>query len=404
MKQTLKTTHKLNQTLQLSLSMKQSLDVLKMNQSELLSSIQDIVDNNPIIEYTPSIDMHQYLNEAISTSATLQDELYLQLHTCKENYDESIANFIIESLDDNGFLSYPITTYCHLLKTNTSVFMKTLLLLQTFEPSGVCAQNSIDSIAIQLHQQYLFDAQTIWENYQEQLLKKDYKTIQQAMHLTFEELQECIQDIKQCDPFPCRNFTSKKEQLILPDFEVKLVDDTIQIQLASIGHIHIDDELKHKDISDALKTYFSEAYYFVDSLNKRNKTLLIMANAILHIQKNYFLFKDELQPCTLSDIAKTCGFHESTVSRTLSNKFYTFENEIYPVKQLFVSTTKEGSSKDAIKKAMLQLIKNEDKQQPFSDLQLVEQLATLELYVSRRGVAKYRNQLKILNSKQRKSR
>ncbi len=402
MKQTLKVTQKLNQTLQLSLSMKQSLEVLKMSQSDLLSSIQEIVASNPILEYTPSVDMHQYLNEAISTHVSLQEELYLQLHTTKKKYDETIANFIIESLDDNGFLSYDSSTYCQLLKTSKKAFVETLHVLQTFEPSGVCAQNSIDSIRIQLKEQYLYDAQTIWEDYQQQLIKQDYQSIQEALHLSLEEVKECIHDIQQCDPFPCRNYTSKKEKFILPDFEITIVDGQLQIELAQIGHIHIDDELKHKQISPTLKAYFSEAYYFVDSLNKRNKTLLMMADALLHIQKNYFLFNDELQPCTLSDIAQTTSFHESTVSRTLSNKYYLFNNEIYPVKALFVSATKEGSSKDAIKKAMLQVIHKEDKSTPLSDQEIVEQLATLDLYVSRRAVAKYREQLLIANSKQRK--
>ena len=127
-----------------------------------------------------------------------------------------------------------------------------------------------------------------------------------------------------------------------------------------------------------------------------------MANELFHIQKNYFLYHDELQPCTLADIALKTGFHESTVSRTLSNKYYIFENEIYPVKQLFISSTKSGSSKDSILKAIQKFVKEEDKTHPYKDEELVDLLAEIDLYVSRRGVAKYRSLLDIPGSRERR--
>lgn len=402
MKQSLRMTQKLKQTLHLSLSMKQALDILKMNQSDLISCIEDFVNANPVIEYTPSVDMHQYLNEALSQKVTLKEELYMQLHTTQEKYDEKIANFIIESLNEKGFLSYSFAEYIKLLNIDTATFKKTLSIIQSFEPSGVAAQNSIDSISIQLKQQYLLDAALIWDNHQDALVKHNIEQIAKKTNLSKEQVLECIDDIRSCDPFPCRNYKTTEDVVLIPDFEIVIIDDEIQIIPKQIGHIYIDDELKHTSISNELKDYFAEAYYFVDSLNKRNKTLLQMANELVHIQKNYFLFNDERKPCTLQDIANKSGFHESTVSRTLSNKFYLFENEVYPVKSLFVSATKQGSSKDAILKALKKFINEEDKTNPLADYELVEKLSDLELYVSRRAIAKYRDQLHIPNSKMRK--
>ena len=129
-----------------------------------------------------------------------------------------------------------------------------------------------------------------------------------------------------------------------------------------------------------------------------------MVNELVHIQRNHFLYMDELQPCTLMDIAKKTGFHESTVSRTLSNKYYVFQNEIYAVKDLFVSATKEGSSKDSILKAIQKLVDTEDKRCPYRDQDLVVMLEELDLYVSRRGIAKYRSILHIPGSKERKQK
>lgn len=402
MKQKLEFTQKLNQTLQLTISMKKSLDVLKMNQSELLECIQNIVDHNPIISYTPSTDMHQFLMETAAVETTLKDELYLQLHTSKQPYHKTAAEFVIESLDEHGFFTMDLPTAAKLTACTIEELQETLSLIQSFDPAGVAAFDSIEAISIQLQRQYLFDAQHILLHEQEAILKKNYKSIAKRMHLTLEEVYEYIEDIKRCDPFPCHNYGTKQENTIIPDFEVKITQGEIEIIPKQVGHIYIEDELETLKSNKNLKPYFEDAYYFIDSISKRNKTMLMMANALIHIQKNHFLYHDELQPCTLMDIATKCGFHESTVSRTLSNKYYLFQGEIYPLKQLFVSATKEGSSKDAILKAIQTLVKEEDKTKPYADFELVEKLEEMELFVSRRAIAKYRSQLHIPSSKERK--
>ena len=93
-------TQKLSQTLQLSQSMKNSLDILKMSQQDLLDYIKTLTENNPVIEYTPSTDMHLLLQDSIAAGKTLKEDLYLQLHTTKQDADEDICNFLIESLDE----------------------------------------------------------------------------------------------------------------------------------------------------------------------------------------------------------------------------------------------------------------------------------------------------------------
>lgn len=402
MKQKLEYTQKLNQTLQLSLNMKKSLDVLKMNQSDLLECIQEIVDHNPIISYTPSTDIHQYLMETATVKTTLKDDLYLQLHTAKQKYDIKAAEFIIESLDEHGFFTIDLSTAAQLSSCTIKQLQTTLSLIQSFDPAGVATADSIQAIANQLHRQYLFDAEHILLHEQEAMLKKDYRSIAKHMQLSLEEVMGYLDDIKECTPFPCSNYAESQEALILPDFEIKVSQGEIEIIPKQVGHIYIEDELEVLKTNQSLKPYFEDAYYFIDSISKRNKTMLLMANELIHIQKNYFLFHDELKPCTLMDIAKACGFHESTVSRTLSNKYYLFQGEIYPLKQLFVSATKEGSSKDSIQKAILALIKEEDKTKPYADYELVEKLEEMELYVSRRAIAKYRTQLHIPSSKERK--
>ena len=147
--------------------------------------------------------------------------------------------------------------------------------------------------------------------------------------------------------------------------------------------------------------YFNEANIFIDHINKRNKTLLILANILVNLQKSYFLYNDELETCTLQLIAEKSGFHESTVSRTLSNKYFEFQNEIYPVKSLFTSHTKGGTSKDLIIKFIKSSVSNESSDYPLTDEQISNELELLGFDVSRRTIAKYRKSLCISNSKKR---
>lgn len=402
MKQKFTQKQTLKQTLNLSLSMKKSLDILSAPQEELYQQIKVIADKNPYISYIPSTDMDLYMNEALSHEVTLSEELYLQLHVCKENYNKHIAEYIIESLDENGFFTLSISESSKHLNVSVLDFKHTLGVIQSFEPIGVAAKDSFDSIVIQLQQQNLDDCVDIFQNHSEELIKNDLKSIAKKKGYSIEEIQSYIEDIRLCNPFPCEQYVTRKIENIIPDLIVNIEDNNLVLSTNELGNIILDESLNEENIKNkVLKTYFKEALFFIDSLSKRNKTLLLLANELFQIQKNYFLFHDELQTCTLAMIAKNTGFHESTVSRTLSNKYYSFQNEVFPIKNLFVSSTTSGDSKDSIVKAVHEFIKNEDPSNPLRDIDLVDKLSEIGLSASRRTIAKYRMQLRIPSSKDR---
>lgn len=397
---TQKQTHK--QTMNLSLSMKKSLDILSAPQDELYKHLQTIADKNPFISYTPSIDMDLYLNEALSQEVTLNEELYLQLHVCKKIYNKHVAEYIIESLDENGFFTLSISESSRYLNVCILEFKETLKLIQSFEPIGVAAKDSFDSIVIQLQYQNLDESIDIFQNYREELIKNDLKSIAQKKGYSIEEIQSYIEDIRLCNPFPCEQYATKKIVNIIPDLILNIEDNTLELSINTLGNITLDESLNEEnEMKKALKTYFKEALFFIDSLSKRNKTLLVLANELFQIQKNYFLFHDELKVCTLTMIAKSTGFNESTVSRTLSNKYYSLQNEVFPIKKLFVSSTTSGDSKDSIVKAIHEFIKTENQSNPLRDIDLTNKLKEIDLFASRRTISKYRYELGIPNSKER---
>ena len=401
MKQNLIYTHTYKQTFHMTMGLKSHLEILSKDRQTLSDLLYTVSQNNPFLEYTPSQDIQQYLEAGISDKPSLKNELYLQLHTTKQKHNETIADYIIESLDSHGFFNYDLDIVLNDLKCTKEEFTDTLNLIQTFEPLGVAAKNSVDSLMIQLKEKEYIIAYTILKDYSKELEEKDFYTISESLDIPYESVFDELAHMQECNPFPCSEYaTESTTNLALPEFTIEIIEDQLKIIPKEMGNLSLHcEEVK---LSKEAKKYLNEAKFYIDSLNRRNKTILLLANILITHQKNYFLFQDDLRECTLKEIAQESGYSISTVSRTLSDKYYEFNNQIYPVKDLFVSKTHNGSSKDSIQKAIQLLIMVEDKENPLQDEQIVKELEDMELYASRRTISKYRKELNIPNSKQRK--
>ena len=401
MKQDLIYTHTYKQTFHMTTGLKSHLEILSKDRQTLSDLLYTVSQNNPFLEYTPSQDIQQYLEAGISDKPSLKNELYLQLHTTKQKHNETIADYIIESLDSHGFFNYDLDIVLNDLKCTKEEFTDTLNLIQAFEPLGVAAKNSVDSLMIQLKEKEYIIAYTILKDYSKELEEKDFYTISESLDIPYESVFDELAHMQECNPFPCSEYaTESTTNLALPEFTIEIIEDQLKIIPKEMGNLSLHcEEVK---LSNEAKKYLNEAKFYIDSLNRRNKTILLLANLLITHQKNYFLFQDDLRECTLKEIAQESGYSISTVSRTLSDKYYEFNNQIYPVKDLFVSKTHNGSSKDSIQKAIQLLIMAEDKENPLQDEQIVKELEDMELYASRRTISKYRKELNIPNSKQRK--
>ena len=401
MKQDLIYTHTYKQTLHMTTGLKSHLEILSKDRQTLSDLLYNVSQNNPFLEYTPSQDIQQYLEAGISNKPSLKNELYLQLHTSTKKYNEPIANYIIESLDSHGFFDQDIQTVLSDLKCTKAQFEETLSFIQTFEPIGVAAKNSIDSLMIQLKTKGNTVAYTILKDYSKELEEKDFYTISESLDIPYEAVFDELAHMQECNPFPCSEYdTENTTNLALPEFTIEIDEDQLKIIPKEMGNLTIHSE--EVKLSKEAKKYLNEAKFYIDSINRRNKTILLLANILITHQKNYFLFQDDLKECTLKEIAEESGYSISTVSRTLSDKYYEFNDHMYPVKDLFISKTHKGSSKDSIQKAIQLLIEVEDKENPLQDEEIVEELENMELYASRRTISKYRKELNIPNSKQRK--
>lgn len=390
---------KQTQTQQLSLSQQRSLEVLRMSEAQLQEAIKELCEQNPFIEYHQSKDLNEWIEEGFAAPVSWKEDLYRQLNTNEETFDPTICSFIIETLNEKGMFMDSEEESIAYLNCSEDRWKGSLKQVQSLDPAGIAARNQSECIILQLDRKKETFASHLLKKYGKEKEPLSWKEIARKEGVNQKRIEEALDSIRSCSLYPNLQEASEKEEILIPDFTIRVEDEEVYIEPIQQGQLQI---LAVPKENKNLRSYFQEAHFFVDAMNKRNRTLLILANEIISIQKNHFLFHDELEPCTLQDIAQKSGFHESTVSRTLSNKYYQFEGNIYPIKGLFVSKTKGGTSQDSILKAIQTLIEQEDPHKPFSDQQLCDQLEELGLYVSRRAINKYRKILGIESASKRR--
>lgn len=390
---------KQTQTQQLSLSQQRSLEVLRMSEAQLQDAIKELCEQNPFIEYHQSKDLNEWIEEGFVAPVSWKEDLYRQLNTNEETFDPTICSFIIETLNEKGMFMDSEEESIAYLNCSEDRWKGSLKQVQSLDPAGIAARNQSECIILQLDRKKETFASHLLKKYGQGKELLSWKEIARREGATLKEIEEALDKIRACSLYPNLQEATEKEEILIPDFTIHVEGADVYIEPIQQGQLQI---LNIPKENKNLKSYFQEAHFFMDAMNKRNRTLLILANEIISIQKNHFLFHDELEPCILQDIAQKSGFHESTVSRTLSNKYYQFEGNIYPIKGLFVSKTKGGTSQDSILKAIQTLIEQEDPHKPFSDQQLCDQLEELGLYVSRRAINKYRKILGIESASKRR--
>ncbi|MGX8832853.1 RNA polymerase factor sigma-54 [Amedibacillus sp. YH-ame6] len=406
MKQTLQNKQTLKQNLMFNTALYDSLDILKLSSNELIESIFEAVQDNPLLEiddsWSTSFEYFDICNTFIKP-INLKEHLFSQLHTCNFKYDDTVCTYIIESLDRHGFFVENHEDCSSLLNISIDVLRKHIVIIQSLEPCGVGAKNSLHAIYLQAKKSQNVLAEKILLEHTEDLAKKDYRKIARLSNCSENEVKRTVQFIQSLSPYPCSSFYSENELQILPDLKLEIDDNNLILTPINNLQLHYHDEyMDLMKTNPVLKDYFEQSKVFIANIEKRNATMMLVASEIINQQNSHFLYQSELKPLKQSDIANTLGMNQATVSRAVMNKYYEFENDIFPLSHLFVTSTTKGDSSDAIKKAIRDIISNEDKQHPYSDLQIVEELKNYDYSVSRRTVTKYREAYGIQNTRERK--
>ena len=450
------------QTQTLSQRMIQSAEILQMTSQELNTYINELALENPVIdivepptaeEQRESIEQQEWLNSFneenyylyqrqnndddydfksswnINTDdgETLQDYLWSQLIT--ENFTDQeteIIKFMLECLDNKGYLEESIETIASYFGTDTEIVEDLLSDLQALDPSGVCARTLEECLKLQLERRNMLTPvlESIIDNCLEMVARNQIPAIARKLRLSPAETAGYCQIIKSLNPTPGVSFSSRDQlRYIIPDVTIVKFKDHFDILLNESMYPTIElnsyyRQMNQNPESSELKEYLGnkirQAEWVKQCVTQRGKTLMQVSRAILEHQEEFFTFGPaHLNPLRLADIAQELDIHESTVSRAVSKKYLQCSWGVYPMNYFFSrsvavqeSSGNENGAQSVtaadIKRVLREIIEEENKKKPYSDRLLGEKLAERGISISRRTVAKYREEEGIADASGRK--
>lgn len=407
-------TLKLKQEMKLSLTqeMKLSMSILQMSSSNLKDFIEKEALKNPMLEVTYSAPAAKYNSDEETPSPfdfiieekTLIDFLEEQLGYLKISPKiKSICEYVINNLDDRGYLSMSKLEIKKALKASAVQMKEAMDIIYSLEPTGIGAENLKENLKIQLLAKSITDEKLFYliDNFLEELGDRNYSLISEKLDISIEQIEDYLDIIKTLEPIPARGyFVGNKTNYVVPEAKIEIVDDELIITLneEAIPKIKINSSYESTNsLSDKNNMY--TAINLIKSIEKRYITLERVLNELIIKQKDFFFKgKDFLQTLTLKDIAKELNLHESTISRTVRDKFIETPQGMIAIKSLFLL----NSGCLEIKKTIEELIKSEDKSSPLSDEKISLHFKNNGCNVARRTIAKYREELGIASTRERK--
>ena len=440
-------------------NMQQSIKLLQMSLHDLREYINDEYSENPVLEIneesnfsedTNYSDLEKYNSEQIAEDMyydsyndkheashsnedisplnfiekkkSLKEYLYEQLlETDEEQYIVMIAKYIIESLDGRGYLEIPIEELADELNIQIDDVEKGLKLVQSLEPYGIGSRNIEECLIIQSMNLNILDdnIETIIKNHLEEVAENKYEAIGKAMGISPREAQRYGDLIKKLEPKPSRGFyTGEEVNYIIPDAEIKNIDGEFFIIMneSVLPRLMINrvyrDVLKNgqdSEINVYVKEKINKALFLIKAIEDRKNTLYRVLECLIEKQKEFFeKGYSYIKPLTLKDISEMLEVHESTISRTIKDKYILTSYGTIKIKDLFVNglINRNNDSEDLstikIKNEIKNIVDEENKNKPFSDRDISLMLKEKNITISRRTVAKYREELGIKSSSMRK--
>ena len=371
-----------------------------------------------------SLSFHQFLDNQ-SKNLILKDS------------EKPICEFLIGSIDESGYLRREIDDIIDDLAFTQNIvatkhdILSILEKIQDLDPAGVGARSLKECLLIQLKKKNSFKKSVlnsikILENEFEIFSKKKFSKLSEKLNLSQEELKDAIDEISRLNPKPGGSITSEfSNNTIVPDFILTIEDGNFIVELnkrnspelrlsnsyKNILEGYKNDPKKTKSQNQAmqfLKQKLDSAKWFIEAIEQRHQTLFQTVNAIVNFQKEYFSTGEEikLKPMILKDIAEIINMDISTISRVANSKYIETPYGIKLLKSYFSEgmKNKEGEeiSTIEIKKILKEIISEEDKNKPLSDIELSNKLSDKGYKVARRTVSKYREQLDISVARLRK--
>lgn len=454
----------IKQSTTLSPKMIQALNVLQMDSQELLDYIHEVVCDNPVLDLQEHYDSRsnevavcparqnerevyadekEYFGSSVngngngngllinmSSGCESQESLYYyisaQVQMLKLPLElKQITIALAACLDKNGYLNEELPALADEIGCSLERAEGALSVLQSLQPAGIGARNLSECLCLQLKRLHMENsvAMKIATSQLDNLARNHYGLIAKQIDATMSDVHSACAVIQNLNPKPGSAFAYQEPvTYIIPDVIVSVDRGTFELHVNDSGiptlglnryYQTLLRETDSEEVKDYLSKKLQQAKWVIKSIEQRHFTLLNCARCIVTIQKEFFtLGPEHLTPMKLSDLSAMLGIHVSTVSRAIKNKYIQCPSGVYSFSHFFSCglakrRTSDGDADDAVSPALAKafiekLILDEDKKKPLSDQKICDLMNREGIALSRRTVAKYRNELGIPGTTGRK--
>ena len=429
------------QKLALTPELVQAISILQLNSVELQSYIENELLSNPLLEIAEKMEDYkiydklshrlssyeaknddEYVPE-VSEPKSMRDSLYEQLSFVSDltGYDFDIGSYIIESLDNTGYLYDSIDRISSDIHVPAEHVSRMLKIVQGFDPAGIAARNLGECLALQLKRLNQYDScmELILSEHLENVAENKITCIAKACNISPKKAQQYCDEIKKLNPKPGSIFSHIADTtFIFPDCTLEITDGEFVVTVNSGDvprlcispyYCQLKSEAKDDRVTlDYIEERLNAAKYLIKGIEKRQRAIQVVAKAIVERQADFFVKgKSGLRPLTLADVAYSTGLHISTISRTIRGKYIETPRGLYELKYFFsgsaATDTGKNISTDIVKDYVKNIVDEEDKSSPLSDERIKDIIQErYKITIARRTVAKYREQLEIPGALKRK--
>ena len=397
------------------------LDCVSNKEEEMLTNVEQLYEKG--ISYKDHYmeweeeEIQRKNDIAAKPADELKSMLLMQMDKKKYTAGEwKLIQYLTECLDEDGFFPYEPQEIADASGFGVESVNACLRELKNLEPAGVFSRDIGECLLKQIEAEGLDDGNlsAIIRDYMPESMKGHIGEVSRKLKLTTAEVKKYIHVIGGLNPRPLMNVQRESPEYIIPDVIITRQHNQWEIQLNDgwMGEYRYNDyyirmmrEAEDPELAAYFKEKLERARFIVNCVEQRRSTIIRIVEAILELQKDYFENRGQLQPMSMSEVAKKVDMHVSTVSRAVKGKYLQYRNVVL-MKDLFTGAvgTKEGTgemSADGVKNRIAQLIGKEKSEETLSDSRIAAILKAEGTDISRRTVAKYRAELGILDSRQR---
>src|SRR5271156_2524163 len=356
----------------------------------------------------------------LSSPASLADHLTWQLSVsiCTETV-RKIAETIIGNLDENGYLMATLDEIAASGNYSMEDVEEALAMVQEFDPPGIGARDLQECLLMQLKvvdpQNTL--AQQIIADHLKLLQNNQLKEVARALNRPVELVKRAVDVIKHLDPKPGLRYNKIEPRLVEPDVQFRKVegewqvfmseDDLPQLRLNPTYRRLLARDAADRDVRNYVKERFTAAIQLMKNIEQRKHTILRVCQSIIARQGDYLTHgPDALKPMMIKEVAEEVGVHPSTVSRAVANKYVHTPQGVLELRSFFSESVNgpQGSEMSllSLKRRVKKMIDDEDTSHPLTDEQITKKLSDEGIHVTRRTVAKYREDLRIQSTHRRR--